>query len=495
MLCVAAVVSGCTEPAAPPNPAPSDDASFSLLAPADFHTLDRITAFDKLTERVATDYALTAWKQLDLEALSRSVRPQVAKAQADNSPAEYLLALRHYAAGFSDGHVRVAETAASSLISPGPLATALIRSQSGGSFGLSLTGTDDGRIIVASLATGGAAQRAGIHAGDEVISWNGTDASDAVAAVDLGSLAASMPVATSEYRWLEQIRLLTRAPIGTRIVLRVRAAHRSRTVHLTASDDRGTGLEQFDLAQPLTAQQEKTFVPTTRQLGEDIGYVQLGWLADLSDVSGYPQAIAEAFSAAVAKDVHAAGLVIDLRGNHGGSDQLAADLCGHFTTNSRFYERTQFFNATTKAWTTLTVDGRSGEAIDALMVSPQPVQYRGPVAVLINPRTVSSGEGLARCIATSGAATTVGFNGTRGSFAVASGEIPMPDGLVFHYPNGRSVDSAGQVQLDSRQGVGGANPGVRVPSRPTELLAFAAGTDVELAAAVQWLHQHRGESR
>ncbi len=492
MLCVATVIGGgCAAPVAPREPVPGDSPAFSLLPPADFHTLDRIAAFDKLTARIATDYALTEWKQLDLEALGRSVRPQVEKAQADNSPTEYLQALRRYAAGFSDGHVRVAESAAPSLIDPGPLTSALTRAQSGGSLGLALAGTDDGRIIVASITRGGAAHRAGLRTGDEVLTWNGVRATDAAQAVDLASLAGSMPVATDEYRRLEQVRLLARAPIGTPVTLALRTLHGSRTVRLTASDDHGAGLEQFDLARPLTAQQEQTFVPVTRQLDGRIGYLQLGWLADLSDISGYPQGIADAFSAAIATNVQAAGLVIDLRGNHGGSDQLAADLCGHFVSSSRFYERTQFFNATTSAWTTLTVDGRSGEPIDALRVSPQPVAYRGPVAVLVNPRTVSSGEGLARCIATSSTSTTVGFNGTRGSFAVASGEIPMPDGLVFHYPNGRSVDADGRIQLDSRGGVGGVSPGVRVPSQPRQLLAFAAGTDVELAAAVRWLKQHR----
>ncbi|MBA4395572.1 MAG: peptidase S41, partial [Desulfobacca sp.] len=52
---------------------------------------------------------------------------------------------------------------------------------------------------------------------------------------------------------------------------------------------------------------------------------------------------------------------------------------------------------------------------------------------------------------------------------------------------GRSVDRNGVVQLDSRNGIGGVTPNPRVPKTLANILAYAAGTDVELQHAIQYL--------
>ena len=51
----------------------------------------------------------------------------------------------------------------------------------------------------------------------------------------------------------------------------------------------------------------------------------------------------------------------------------------------------------------------------------------------------------------------------------------MPGGILIGYPFGRSVDRDGRIQLDSRGGVGGVAPDVRVPRTLENVLAFAAG--------------------
>jgi carboxyl-terminal processing protease len=81
----------------------------------------------------------------------------------------------------------------------------------------------------------------------------------------------------------------------------------------------------------------------------------------------------------------------------------------------------------------------------------------------------------------------IGFGGTNGSFGMVGAEIALPGGYTLGYPFGRSVDHNGVVQLDSRNGVGGVAPDLRVPKTLENLLAFAAGTDVELQYAVKYL--------
>ena len=84
----------------------------------------------------------------------------------------------------------------------------------------------------------------------------------------------------------------------------------------------------------------------------------------------------------------------------------------------------------------LTVDAATAEPLDAVWTRPRTPHDDGPVAVLIDSRTVSSGEGLARC-------------------------------------------------------VGGVAPAVRVPLDATTALAVGRGEDVALAAALEVIGRHR----
>ncbi len=109
------------------------------------------------------------------------------------------------------------------------------------------------------------------------------------------------------------------------------------------------------------------------------------------------------------------------------------------------------------------------------------------MVVLVNPGTISSGEGPAMGIARLPQGRVIGFHGTNGSFGMVGGQIAMPGGYTIGYPFGRSVDQHGVVQLDSRNGIGGVAPNPRVPKTLENVLAFAAGIDVELQYAVRYL--------
>lgn len=63
----------------------------------------------------------------------------------------------------------------------------------------------------------------------------------------------------------------------------------------------------------------------------------------------------------------------------------------------------------------------------------------------------------------------------------------MPGGCTISYPFGRSIDENGVIQLDSRNGSGGVAPNPKVPKTLENVLAFAAGTDVELQYAIKYL--------
>ena len=119
---------------------------------------------------------------------------------------------------------------------------------------------------------------------------------------------------------------------------------------------------------------------------------------------------------------------------------------------------------------------------------PRPNRYDGPVAILVSPYTISSGEGLPKVFAESGTGAIVSWYGTNGAFGIESIGPTLPLGIVTAFPMGASLDESGRIQVDSNASlIGGVAPTVRVPLDRDTLARAMAGEDVHLAYAVDWL--------
>jgi carboxyl-terminal processing protease len=68
--------------------------------------------------------------------------------------------------------------------------------------------------------------------------------------------------------------------------------------------------------------------------------------------------------------------------------------------------------------------------VDHISINPQTPHYSGPVVVLVNPTTHSSGEGPPMGIARLPQGSVIGFHGTGGSFGMVGGKISMPGGFL-----------------------------------------------------------------
>lgn len=454
-------------------------------AKADFTAQSWSESFDNAHRKLAAEYAFTDWKNVAWDDLYRRYAPMIAAAERTADRQAYYMALHAYLFSVDDGHLSLPRNAANSDLIHG-----LIMAQSGGSYGLGLAKLEDGRVIVAALREGGAAQRAGVQSGAEVLALNGGPIDEAIAGVSLGNLVASFHTATDVHRKLEELRLLTRAPVGTSAEWTVRnpSGDAIKSVKLVAVDDHLQDMTLFNLA-PNPSDADEAKVIGARMVDGQVGYIRLVAEADLHDLSTYPAAIREQFQSALSelRNKGAKALVLDLRGNHGGFDTLAADLCGMFAGKASVFEKTVFYDQRDGSFLELTYDDRIDDVVEAIHVTPRADGFRGPVAVLVNPRTISSGEGLAKCIADLPQGVSLGFNGTNGSFGIALGEILMPAGLVIHFPNGRSVDVHGNIQIDSRGGVGGVLPEHRVPASFDNMMAYGRGEDVELGEALRVL--------
>jgi carboxyl-terminal processing protease len=152
----------------------------------------------------------------------------------------------------------------------------------------------------------------------------------------------------------------------------------------------------------------------------------------------------------------ARGVIIDMRGNPGGPDKLAARLMGFFLTTRRFYESATQFNDASGRFERV-----PGET---LWIEPRPPTFDGPLALLIDEYCISSCEGLALIAQSRPSAHVIGVHGSHGSFGMSGAQILMPGSLIVEYPDGQSLDARGVVQIDSDAELrGGIEPDVRVP--------------------------------
>ena len=201
------------------------------------------------------------------------------------------------------------------------------------------------------------------------------------------------PQATTEHDRLEQARLLTRGPVGAAVQVEFKnpGAATSQTAVLTAVDDAGQGLSLVNFAKRPALSDQIDY----RILPEGYGYVLVRMELDLSDPGGYPTRIFQKFREAIASFVAAGvpGVIVDLRGNYGGSDKLAADMCGFFTAAPSFYEEQEYYDKRTGTFLRYTVDEQSPDPfVDNLSINPQTPFFGGPVVVLVNPGTIAPGK-------------------------------------------------------------------------------------------------------
>lgn len=421
-------------------------------------------------------YAYTQWRAVDWDALYRAHAPAIAAAEKNQDKAAYYRALREYLFAIPDGHVEILPTTGDFGAKYADI---------GGGYGFAVSRLDSEKVIVSYVAGGSAAETAGLQFGDEVTAWNGTEIHDAINATP--AIWAVKKPSTAEGLLLHKQRFLTRAPVGTtsRVTVATATDPRPRTVNLTAFDDGYNTLKKTttflgkEVNDSGAERWWKDIMPqisnetvTTRSLPG--GYTYLAIYEESYEVY---QPFKAAMLSAIAN--RTPGIVIDLRFNSGGDDNIASCFAGWFVDKTVFYEyATKYdpgsrqFAVVSEAWTALRPNG-----------------YHGPVVVLVSPDTISSGEGIPMVFANSGRGKIISWYGTNGAFGMNSVEAIMPLDQILFFPDGASLDQNGTIQVDSNASLaGGVSPQLRVPVNEETVARSMAGEDVQLTYALQWLN-------
>lgn len=446
---------------------------------ADFSNQSWSSAFLSAHNLLKERYAFTQWRGVDWDILYQTYAPAIADAEKNQDKAAYYRALRAYMFAIPDGHVNI-------LPLTGDFGAKF--ADIGGSYGLSVSRLDSGKVIVGYVATGSAAETAGLRFGDEVTAWNGREIHGAINATPY-FWAVKKP-STAEGILLHKQRFLTRAPVGSTASLTVTNATGSRpmTVNLTAYDD---GYDSLKKTTTFLGKQvndygaERSWEDIKPQISNDTvtsrtlpgGYTYIAIYDESYEVY---QPFKAAMLSAIAN--RTPGIVIDLRFNNGGDDNLASCFAGWFVKEPVFYEYATKYDPGSHTF----------KVVSVAWTSPRPDAFHGPVAVLVSPDTISSGEGLPMVFVKTGTGKIISWYGTNGAFGMNGIQAIMPLGQYLFFPDGASLDRNGTIQMDSNASLtGGVSPQIRVPVNEDTVARSMAGEDVQLTYALQWLDEQQ----
>jgi C-terminal processing protease CtpA/Prc len=421
----------------------------------DLSNLSYTAAFDELIKELRLRYPFTAYKHIDWDQIVSDIRPRIAQAERQRDKAAFNLAMLDFTNMLHDGHVAVSPP------------NQWIAANYGGGLGMYLGITDDRRISLRCVAPGLPAAKAGIEEAAVITAWNGED--------PLAVLARTpeiFPASTDFNRELDRLTWMGRMKPGDKVTVTYEnpGDTETKTATLVAVRD-AAGLGSAPCGEQLSDPAEMPVTVTVLPSG--IGYVKVDTFED--DVILMTHAWDWAIQRLNALRVPA--VIVDVRLNSGGNGDLATYFAGSF------YDKPFVLN-------TAFLSDDTGKQIDVgdTTVDPSPEQWKGPVAVIINPGCASACEIFAAAVAHDPNHLIVGRSPSAG---VEAGVEPwtLPDGLYFQAPVIAFHNPDGSIFLE---GVG-VVPNVKVPNTPENLLVTPR-VDAALDTAVGALQKGTPES-
>lgn len=418
----------------------------------DYSDLSYTEAFDALVEKMRKEYAFTEYKGIDWDALHEKFRPRFQKADEEKDPLTYLRALRDFAWSIPDGHIS------------GPFILEDFRKATDGGLGIAVRELDDGRVIVNFLLQGSPAEEAGIQLRAEILAIDGVPIDEAIA----NTQPWSAPFSSEHVRRLQQLRYVTRFPLGKEVEVTFRnpGSDEERTATLTTVPERDSfrfssfnvGLTGFEL-------------PIEYRILEDSGYAYVK-IYSFSDNSLLTVQLWERMMRTL-NDRGVPGLIVDMRQNGGGKGFLADQMAAYFFDEPLVLGNTGYYDEDRDEFY---FDPRFE---DRFYLPAEELRYRGAVTVLVGPNCNSACEFFTYDTTLQDRATVVGFYPTAG-LGGSVDLVLMPEGEYFQFTIGRGVDAEGNIHIEGK----GVPPDVKVPV--TEETLFSDGDPV-LEAAVEYL--------
>lgn len=410
-----------------------------------------LATFDSAWARIAHTHYDTSFRGVDWDGVRAELRPLAAEAASYEA---LRAVIRDMLARLGESHY--------SLI-PGDVAGAVRsggREDGGaGDVGVSLR-IADGAVVVARLDPGGPAAAAGVRTGWQIDAID--DEPLAAGLEKLGRLdGGDRRLALTQFLWSANGRL---------------EGEPGSVVSVRARDGAGR-IQELELYRRTRPGEPVTFgnLPT---LVVDLSWDRIpggdGRCIGLIRFNVWMAPIAPALDRAVDGVRDCAGVVIDLRGNPGGVAGMVMGFAGHFLTTRQPLGVLRTRTGEVRLVANPRTVNSQGETVEP---------YGGPVALLVDPLTVSTSEIFAAGLQAAGRARVFGETTAGQALPAMAVKLPNEDVLMhvvadLTIPGGDRVEGTGVV------------PDVPVPLSREALLA---GRDAVLERAVAWILSPRTE--
>ena len=432
-----------------------DTLEAASMASPDFSKQSILESFNSLIDLLSVRYSYSDLRGLNWEEIRQTYLPKVEEADKANDMGSFFAVLFRLALQIKDAHVYPSATNGSTRQAGVDIVGELYRANLGAS-GVEL---ESGQFIINFLDPNGPAAKAGWQFGTEILSVDGVPIKERISSIPLFMIES-----TPEGIRMAQAEWALRFPEGAETTIEYRQSDGGEVLKVVLTAESGFETRAPDVTDHF---EDISFM----ELDGGYGYIQWRGFSDPL----YKIMILERF---LNKFLGAQGIVIDLRGNTGGSGELYNTMASYFFTeeNPASYHWIDFYTYDDK------VNGLVKEfSYDAPLYAPKSnLAYQGAVVVLVDHKTGSAGEYFPQLLQYMERAKVVGERGTAGAGGAVE-LVTLPGGITFHFTKGRNY-YAGTEELNLEGK--GVTLDVRVPITLENEQAKQEGRDPVLEVAL-----------
>ena len=412
-----------------------------------------LLTFDSAWSRINTTHYDSSFNGVDWSAVRSELRPRAAAAESID---DLRRVMREMLARLGESHYTLIAADVADAVDPAR-GDATSDSRIPGDAGLELR-LAEGRLVTWRVEAGGPADQAGIATGWNVLSIDGYSPDEALAQLD-GDCARAERTLLTRFMFGANARL--EGPAGSSVDLVLESGRAERVIRRIVRRRRPGQPVRFGELPTFYARLEHERLETTAGC---VGLIRFNvWMVPL--VREFDRAIDDL------RDCR--GIIIDLRGNPGGVVGMVMGVAGHFLDEPE----------------TLGTMRSRGSSLNFVAnprrvdTSARPVRpFAGPLALLIDPMSVSTTEIFAAGMQALGRARVFGENSAGQALPAAT--LRLPDGDVLMHVVADFTAGNG-VRIEGR----GVIPDVDIVPSHKSLLD---GHDPVLDAALAWI---RGATR
>ena len=455
---------------------------FCMCSPNCFnHSLESYTkSFHSLVQDIDKNYVLKEWKEIDFAALEAKYMPMIEEAENEQDPIKFSRALKMFCNEMHDSHVGIGFMFDFNAYSTEPLiddhdyGLAQIHDH-----GLAMIQLDNGDVI--AVCTSPEVNAAGIEDGTVITKWDGKPILKAMAE-DLTDIG--FPVKSNEDR-IAALKLSCCGGETVEVSFKNKSG-KEQTVTLKEIEKYPTFREaRSAFLHFLNDEEDINF--STRMLDDKCGYLRLkaeatdNWLQDsLGYMTGDHKWAKEMFREKL-RDLKSQGmeyLVVDLRNNMGGSDDIGYALCDLLTDKEWYCQGLG-----------VRKDGKYVSQCDQYIHGDGEFADLKVIA-LTNYNCVSAGDGTSLLLSKLPNVTLAGITDPCGIDQEVGGVSILSGGLAFvSFPTGLVLNENGEPNVDTAADRISRNPvEVRIPlDYDAAMKIFRNKEDYELDWAMKYI--------